>query len=316
MIELAAAYAGRRVCVTGGAGFIGSHLCDALVGAGADVCVIDDLSNGLTTNLDGVAGSVRFVRGSILDDEPLDAALAGADIVFHQAAVASVPRSVKEPGLSFETNATGTVRVLDAAHRAGVLRVVYASSSSAYGDQPGLPRVETMPSDIRSPYAAAKCAGELFVQAYARCSSFSAISLRYFNIFGARQRPDSPYAAVIPVFAEAMREGRAPIVYGDGTQTRDFTHVSNAVRANLLAGATARPLRGEIVNIAYGRSTSLTGLIEAMAAILGVEPRWESATPRVGEVSHSLACLDLARELIGYEPVTSFEEGLALTLRV
>jgi UDP-glucose 4-epimerase len=314
--EFASAYRGRRVCVTGGAGFIGSHLADALVTHGAEVHVIDDLSNGLETNLAGIAEHVRLVRGSILDEAALREATQSAEIIFHQAAVASVPRSVNEPALYVNVNAMGTLRVLEAARAAGVRRLVYAASSSAYGDQAdaGGPRVESAPANPQSPYAAAKCAGEHMLRAYAHCFDLSCISLRYFNIFGPRQRPDSPYAAVIPLFIEALREGRAPIVYGDGRQTRDFTYVANAVYANLLAGAAEADLRGEVVNIACGRSASVLDLLEGIARRLGVEPRCEFVEERIGEVKHSLACIDAARRLIGYEPIIHFEEGLGQTV--
>lgn len=306
------AYEGRRVCVTGGAGFIGSHLCDALVRGGAHVAALDDLSNGLESNL--ADSHVRLVRGSILDDAALAAAFDGAEVVFHLAAVASVPRSVEEPKLSFDVNASGTQRVLQGARAAGAQRVVYASSSSVYGDQPGQPRVETMTPDPRSPYAASKLSGEYLLTAFAHCYPLSTVSLRYFNIFGPRQRPDSPYAAVMPVFAAQLRSGREVLVYGDGTQTRDFTHVSNAVHANLLAGVCARELRGEVVNIACGGSTSVNDLVAAVARRLGVDARIAYAPARVGEVQHSRASIDAARDLIGYAPVMSFEEGLADTL--
>jgi UDP-glucose 4-epimerase len=314
--EFASAYRGRRVCVTGGAGFIGSHLADVLVAHGAEVRIIDDLSNGLESNLAGIADRVRFVCGSILDEEALQEATEGAEIIFHQAAVASVPRSVKEPALYVQVNALGTLRVLEAARAAGVKRLVYAASSSAYGDQAdaGGPRVESTPANPQSPYAAAKCAGEHMLRAYAHCFDLSCISLRYFNIFGPRQRPDSPYAAVIPLFIKALRQGRAPIIYGDGRQTRDFTYVANAVHANLLAGVAEADLRGDIVNIACGRSASVLDLLEGIARLLGVEPQGEFVEERIGEVKHSLASIDAARRLIGYEPIVHFEEGLKRTV--
>jgi UDP-glucose 4-epimerase len=209
----------------------------------------------------------------------------------------------------------GTVSVLEAARACGAKRVVFASSSSVYGDQPSLPKVETMPLDPRSPYAASKCAGEQFVRAYARCYPLSAVSLRYFNIFGPRQRPDSAYAAVLPRFAEALVRGRPATLYGDGEQTRDFTHVDNAVLANLLAGSTPRDLAGEAVNIATGRALSVMDLLRSMAELVGVAPVCETAPPRPGDVLHSLAGLDLARDLLEYEPVVDAESGLGETVR-
>ncbi len=299
------------VCVTGGAGFIGSHLCDALVAIGAQVTAIDDLSTGLETNLADAGDCVRLVRGSILDEHALAEAFAGARIVFHLAAVASVPRSVAEPRLYLETNTLGTLAVLEACRAAGVDRVVYAASSSTYGDQPGLPRVETMPPDVRSPYAASKYTGEQLVRSHAHCYPISGVSLRYFNIFGPRQRADSAYAAAIPRFARALIEGRRPVVYGDGRQTRDFTPVANAVRANLLAAATPRRLAGEVINVACGEGRSVLQLVAELARELGVDSAVDHEAARVGDVRDSLASIDAARELIGYEPVVSFEEGLA-----
>lgn len=314
--DLASVYAGRRVCVTGGAGFIGSHLCDALVGLGAEVTVLDDLSSGTTENLETIQDRIRLVTGSILDPAALVSATSGAATIFHQAALTSVPGSVENPLLYHEVNATGTLRVLEAARLAtrtgdSAPRVINASSSSAYGDRDREPLSETLTPRPMSPYATAKCAGELMLRAYSACYDISTVSLRYFNIFGPRQRPDSPYAAVIPRFAEALLRGDRPTVYGDGTQTRDFTHVANAVRANLLAGAATTTLRGEIVNIACGTSTSLLELLERMAAILDVKPQPDFAPPRVGEVLHSCADISAARELLGYEPVTALDAGLA-----
>jgi UDP-glucose 4-epimerase len=308
-------YGGMRVCVTGGAGFIGSHLCDALVALGAIVSVIDDLSNGLRENLTGLANHIRFIEGSILDAETLETALAGCEIVFHQAAIASVPRSVREPLLYFEVNARGTVEVLEAARRMGVRRVVYAASSSVYGDSTELPKVETMQPLPLSPYASAKFAGEHFLRSYCHCYGLSGISLRYFNIFGPRQRADSPYAAVIPRFVEAYLSGAKPTVFGDGSQTRDFTYVANAVDANLLAGACERELRGEAVNIACGESFSLLELIKAIASIVNVKPDFELLPPRIGEVLHSRASIAAAKRLIGYEPRIQFRRGLEQTVR-
>lgn len=313
--ELASFYAGRRVCVTGGAGFIGSHLSEALVACGAQVTVIDDLSNGRRENLAPFVARVNLIEASILDPVALRRALSGVELVFHEAAMCSVPGSVEHPVQSHEANATGTVHVLEAARRLGVKRIIYAASGgSAYGNSPQLPKVESMLPEPMSPYAVGKLAGEYMLRAFAECYGLSAISLRYFNIFGARQRPDSPYAAVIPLFATAMREGRPVTIYGDGTQTRDFTHVSNIVHANLLAGASDKPLRGEVVNIACGRSYSLLELVEKMGTILGVTPQQRFAPSRVGEVQHSRASIEAARVLIGYQPITDFEQGLRLTL--
>lgn len=305
-------YGGRAVCVTGGAGFIGSHLSRALCEIGAEVRVIDDLSNGHRANLDGA--DVTFVEASILDADALRSVVADAAVVFHQAALGSVPASVEQPVAYNDVNASGTLSVLEAARAAGVGRVVYAASSSAYGDQPDLPKVESMLPDPPSPYASSKLAGEHLCRVYALCYGLSTVSLRYFNIFGPGQRPDSPYAAVIPVFASALLAGRAPSIYGTGEQTRDFTHVSNAVAANLLAGASAHPLAGEVVNVACGERYSLMQLLETIAAAIGVEARCSHEPARAGDVMHSEASIDRARELLGYDVVTPFAEGIADTI--
>jgi UDP-glucose 4-epimerase len=317
-------YRDLAVLVTGGAGFIGSHLVDGLVERGATVTALDDLSAGRASNLDqaratleGVneKGRLRFIEGSILDEAALAEATRGADIVFHQAAIASVPRSVREPVRYLHMNMMGTLAVLEAAKAAGARRVVYAASSSAYGDQPGLPRRESMPADVRSPYAAAKISGEYLAQAMASTSDLETVSLRYFNIFGPRQRADSAYAAVIPLFCRWLMEGETPTIYGDGTQTRDFTYVANAVHANLLAGLAPGPMRGPVVNVATGRRSSVLELLEAVARELGVEVRYQLLPERAGEVRDSLADISDARALLGYEPVVPFEDGLATTVR-
>jgi UDP-glucose 4-epimerase len=310
--DLSNIYRGCPVCVTGGAGFIGSHLCAALVELGADVSVIDDLSTGSEDNLEPLRSRVRFVHGSILDPAALLDAAVGAALIFHEAAMTSVPASVERPERYHEVNATGTLRVLEAARlgTAGQACVISASSSSAYGDRDESALAESMAPRPLSPYAASKCAGELLLRTYAACYGLPCVSLRYFNVFGPRQRPDSPYAAVIPKFARALLEGARPVIYGDGTQTRDFTHVSNAVRANLLAGARAADLRGEVINVACGGSTNLLELLELIGGVLGVEPDPEFAPPRVGDVLHSRADISRAREMLGYEPATDLEAGL------
>ncbi|MEM7227362.1 MAG: SDR family NAD(P)-dependent oxidoreductase [Planctomycetota bacterium] len=301
---------GRRVCVTGGAGFIGSHLVDALLDAGADVAVIDDLSNGREANLDQVRDRITFVQGSILDQSALAAAMRDVDIVFHEAAVTSVPRSVEQPARSIEVNAVGTRCVLDAARAAGASRVVFAASSSAYGERDEAIKTETMSSQPMSPYAAAKCAGELLLQTYCSCYGMSGVSLRYFNIFGSRQRADSDYAAVIPKFISLFRSGTKPKIYGDGTQTRDFTHVRNAVHANMLAAVCAEPLRGDVINVACGESTTLLELVTRLASLLGVDPDVEFAPPRIGEILHSRADIQRARDVLGYDVVMPLDDGL------
>jgi len=317
----AGAFRGRGVCVTGGAGFIGSHLVDALVEQGARVSVLDDCSTGRRSNLrrhlDGNGTAIRFVEGSILDPAALDEAMAGVDLVYHQAAVTSVPRSVEQPAETMRTNVTGTLEVLEAARRAAARRVVYASSSSVYGNPPvggETPKQETLRPDPQSPYAASKLTGEHLLRSWAICYGLQTCSIRYFNVFGARQRADSTYAAVIPRFGAAYRAGERPVIYGDGRQTRDFTHVSNVVRGNLLAGSSDARLDGGAVNVACGDSVSVLELARLVAATLGVEPAWDHAEARVGEVLHSRADVTLARDLLGYEPVIGLEEGLRRTL--
>jgi len=315
-------YRRRAVCVTGGAGFIGSHIVDALVGLGAKVAVIDDFSNGRLENLaqaQAAAASsglteVRVVKAPILDPAALDEAFRGAEVVFHHAALGSVPQSVDAPLKAMEDNAMGTLAVLEAARLAGVRRVVYAASSAYYGNQPGSPKTEGMAPDSLSPYAASKIAGELLLRSHAVCYGLSTISLRYFNIFGARQRADSPYSAVIPIFIDALRRGRRPVIFGDGRQTRDFTHVRNAVWANLLAGSAPAPLAGESINIGCGVGTSLLELLEALAGLLDAPTEAEHRAGRTGDVQHSTAAIDAARDLIGYRPIIGLAEGLALTV--
>jgi nucleoside-diphosphate-sugar epimerase len=310
---------GKRVCVTGGAGFIGGHVVDALLSLGCHIAVIDDLSNSSAEHLAGLMDiepdRVRFVHGSILDDAALQDATRGAEIIFHLAAVSSVPRSIAEPERSYAVNATGTLRVAEAARRAGVRRVVYSASSSAYGQGERMPKVETDQPAPVSPYAASKLAGEHVMLAWARSYAISTVSLRYFNIFGPRQPADSPYSAVIAVFARKLLAGEAPVIFGDGGQTRDFTYVSNAVLANLLAGASERPLAGEVVNIGSGRRIDLLTLYRHIAEACGsphIQPNFQPA--RAGDVRHSLADVAKAGELLGYEPVVPLEEGLAETI--
>ena len=309
-----ARFAGRIVCVTGGAGFIGSHLSDALVECGAKVRIVDDFSNGRESNLAGPASSAEVFRGSICDDAVLDRAFAGAEVVFHQAALGSVPRSVEIPALYHEVNVGGTLRVLEAARRHGVRRVVYAASSSAYGNTAVLPKVESMRPDPLSPYAYTKLAGEHLMRAWGQCYGLETVSLRYFNIFGPRQRHDSPYAAVIPMFAERIRSGVRPAIFGDGGQTRDFTFVANAVHANLLAGSVARSLRGEMVNIACGTRFSLLQLLQSISEIIGLPADPEFRPGRNGDVRDSEADIRLAGELLGYQVVVPFMDGLRATL--
>ncbi len=298
-----------RYLVTGGAGFIGSHLVEALVEKGQDVTVLDNLSTGYRHNLEPWMDRIEFIEGDLTDRQAVERALEGVEFVFHQAALASVPRSVEAP---LDTNAacvTGTVQLLDAARRAGVKRLVYAASSSAYGDQPFSSKREVdVPSPL-SPYAAAKLAGEAYCQAFYHTYGFETVCIRYFNVFGPRQDPNSPYSAVIPLFITAMLEGRKPIVYGTGLQSRDFTFVANVVHGNLLA-MEADNVAGRVLNVANGQSTTLLELIAVLNRLLGTDVEPEFAPPRPGDVMESMADITLARKLLGYEPQVGFEEGL------
>ena len=301
----------RTVLVTGGAGFIGSHIAEALVLRGDRVRVLDNLCTGHLGNLKHLENKIEFIQGDITHAATVAAAVKGADCVFHEAALASVPRSVEAP---LDTNAacvTGTLTVLDESRKAGVRRLVYAASSSAYGDQPTSSKRETdLPAPI-SPYGAAKLAGELYCQAFTATYGFETVGIRYFNVFGPRQDPHSQYSAVIPLFITAMLAGRRPTIYGDGHQSRDFTYIANVVHGNLLA-ADADPTRvaGRSFNVANGRSTSLLELITLLNQLLGTKIEPIHAPPRAGDVRESLADITQARTCLGYEPQAGFQEGL------
>lgn len=310
---------GRQVCVTGGAGFIGGHLVDALVSLGARVIVLDDLSNSTPKHLadlmDLEPDKVRFMQGSILDPSALRLAVEGCSLVFHLAAVGSVPLSIEDPDRTWVVNATGTLRVLKAAHRAGAQRVVYSASSSAYGDAPALPKIETMAPEPMSPYAAAKLAGESLCRSWAACYGLDTACLRYFNIFGPRQAADSAYAAVIPAFVRKYLNNEPPTIFGDGEQTRDFTHVSNAVAANLLAATHDQPVGGRVMNIGAGRRTSVNEIAQRISTILATTHIHPDHQPeRTGEVRDSVADISAAKSIIGFEPVTDMESGLQTTV--
>ncbi len=299
----------RTFLVTGGAGFIGSHIAEALVARGDRVRVVDNLSTGRRENLEPIGQQVEFVEGDVADAALMARLVEGVDCIFHQAALASVPRSVEAP---LDTNAacvTGTVTVLDAARRAGVRRVVYAGSSAAYGDQPFSAKRETdLPAPI-SPYGAAKLAGEYYCQAFAATYGLETVVIRYFNVFGPRQDPASPYSAVIPLFITAMLAGRRPVIYGDGLQSRDFTYVANVVDANLLA-ADAPGASGRVFNAAGGKSITLLELLAALEELLGVEANPQHEPPRPGDIRQSMADISQARQVLGYEPQVDFHEGL------
>ena len=300
-----------RAAVTGGAGFIGSHLVRRLVAEGAMVRVIDDLSTGRESNLDSVSG-IEFIVGDLVT-MPLAPVLDGVDIVFHLAAIGSVPRSVKEPLRSHEAAATATLRLLVAARDAGVRRLINSSSSSVYGDVARPPMREDMPTVPRSPYAVAKLAGEGYTRVAAWLWGMETVSLRYFNVFGPRQDPGSAYAAAIPLFATAALKGERPRVFGDGLQSRDFTYVANVVDANLLASA-APQLAGESVNVAAGDPRSVLNVLGAIAAIVGSAREPEHLPRRPGDIVDSHADISLAGKLFGFSPKVPFDEGMRITV--
>jgi UDP-glucose 4-epimerase len=298
------------VClVTGGAGFIGSHLAEALLNDGHKVRVLDNFSTGRIENLEPVLDRIELIRADLADTEALREATRGAELVFHQAALASVPRSVADPLATHQACATGTLQVLLAAREAGVRRVVYAASSSAYGNGPGLPKREEDAPQPASPYAVAKLAGEQYCAAFTQVYGLETVRLRYFNVFGPRQRPGGPYAAVIPLFLEAMLAGRPPVVHGDGRQSRDFTYVADAVRANLLAAETPSAA-GRVYNIAGGQRTSLLQVVDMINDLLGTCHQPVFTPPRPGDVRHSQADISRASADLGYSPRTTIKVGL------
>jgi UDP-glucose 4-epimerase len=298
------------VClVTGGAGFIGAHLVEALVARGDRVRVLDNFSTGDAANLEAVRGAVEVVEGDVADLPTVQRAARGVEVVFHQAALASVPRSVANPLATHRACVDGTLHVLLAARDAGARRVVYAASSSAYGNSARLPKSEDDPTGPLSPYAVAKLAGEQYCAAFSEVYRLETVRLRYFNVFGPRQLPDSPYAAVIPLFLQAMTKGRSPVVHGDGQQSRDFTFVADVVQANLLA-AEAPGVSGKVYNIACGRRTSLLELMAHLNGLLGTRIAPTHVPARVGDVRHSLADIGRACAELGYRPTTDVPVGL------
>lgn len=320
-----------KYVVTGGAGFIGSHVTAALLERGHDVVAVDNLFSGRRESLDEVrhglgagAGTLEFVRGDVLDRELVVESLRGAAAVFHQAAIASVPRSFAEPASALRVNIEGTATLLEGCREAGVSRFVMASSSSVYGDTPSLPKHEEMELAPLSPYALSKKVDEDLLAMWHGVHALETVALRYFNVFGPRQDPTSDYAAVVPKFITRMLAGERPIVYGDGRQSRDFTFVDNAVAANLLAGGVDSGADGDsryrfraggtVMNIGVGERYTLLELIDTLNDILGTDLQPEFHAPRMGDVMHSLAAIDRARELIGYEPAVGLREGLERTV--
>jgi nucleoside-diphosphate-sugar epimerase len=306
--------------VTGGAGFIGSTLAEALLARGDAVRVVDDFSSGRRQNIEALRAlpggdRLEVFEGSITDEALVRRAMQGVDVVFHHAAIPSVVLSVEKPQATMFANVQGTTVVLDVARACGVRRVVFAASAAAYGNATEVPTPETAPLSPLSPYAVSKVSGELLMKAFADLYGMETVSLRYFNVFGARQDPKSQYAAAIPNFISAALRGEAATVFGDGEQTRDFCHVDNVVRANLLAAASPKKLAGQIVNIACGERVSLNVLLRIIAEATGtkVPPKYDA--PRPGDVRDSLATIDAARELLGYEPTVLIREGLERTIR-
>lgn len=319
-----------KYLVTGGAGFIGSHIVDALVANGHDVVVLDNLSSGHRENLADVIARIEFIQGDVRDAEACLKTAKGCDGIFHEAALVSVPDSINRPRDNHDINITGTLNILEAARASGVKRVVFASSAAIYGDNPELPKRETMLPEPKSPYALAKLAGEHYLKVYAECFGLETIALRYFNVFGPRQDPSSMYSGVISIFSERIAKGLPITIYGDGQQTRDFISVADVVQANLLAmqvGCQKSEVKGQrsvqplathhlspatfsVFNVATGKAMSLLELLDTLEAITGKKVPRSFAPARPGDIQHSLADISKARKVLGYNPAVEFKEGL------
>lgn len=300
--------------VTGGAGFIGSHIASALASGGAKLRIIDDLSTGYRENLEEISGDVDFVHASLANENLLRKAVEDVELVFHEAAIPSVPRSIENPRQTHIASVESTFSLLLASRDKKVRRIIYAASSSAYGDQPTLPKVETMLPEPLSPYAVAKLVGEHYCQVFTRVYGLETISLRYFNVFGPRQDPSSQYSGVISRFISALLKGERPVIYGDGEQSRDFTYIDNVVDANLKAAESARGI-GQVINVANGERISLNQLLEELKSLTGksdVKADYQDA--RAGDVKHSLADISRARDMLGFQPRVNLQTGLELTI--
>ena len=302
-----------KCLVTGGAGFIGSHLVTRLVADGFDVRVFDNLCTGSLENLAHLEGQFEFQAGSVADRSQVQHAVEGMEIVFHEAALASVPLSVEHPMKTHDACVNGTLQVLDCSRLAGVKRVVYAASSSAYGNEETLPKHENLPPEVLSPYAAAKLAGELYCQSFADSYDIETVRLRYFNVFGPKQDPASPYSAVIPLFVAALLSGKQPTFFGDGTQSRDFIYIDNVVEANILA-SQAEGVSGNVYNVATGTSLNLIDLLQEICQLLDKPYDPNFAEPRAGDVLHSWADISAAERELGYSPKVDMKEGLRRTV--
>ncbi len=304
----------KTVLVTGGAGFIGSNLAKALLERGFNVRILDSLITGKKENLDGLERA-EILEGDIRDMETVRKAVDGVHCVFHQAALPSVPRSVKEPVLSNDINIGGTLNMLVAAADAGVKKFVYAASSSAYGESETLPKVETMAPAPMSPYAVSKLTGEYYCQVFHKIHGMETVSLRYFNVFGENQDPTSQYSAVIPKFINSIMVGKSPTIYGDGEQTRDFTYVKDVVAANILAMENSARAAGRAINISRGERVTINMLVDILNEIMGTCIKAEHTEERKGDIKHSLAGISLARKLLSYEPKFTLKEGLEETVK-
>lgn len=303
-----------KVVVTGGAGFIGSHIAAALSASGARVRVLDDLSTGHRENLEEIGGDIEFIQGSVADQDLLIKAFEDVELVYHEAAIPSVPRSVEAPRQTHIASVDGTFSLLLAARERKVRRVVYAASSSAYGDQPTLPKSEQMAPDPLSPYAVAKLVGEYYCKVFTRVYGLETVALRYFNVFGPRQDPGSQYSGVVSRFLSALFGNQRPVIYGDGEQSRDFTYIDNVVAANLSAGTSTGAV-GRVINVANGQRVTLNELLAVLKDLTGRhDVTAEYLDPRVGDVRHSLADISMARELLGYESKVDLREGLRRTI--
>lgn len=302
-----------KYIVTGGAGFIGSHIAEALVKRNEKVVIIDNLLSGRIENIESLKNKIEFIKGDILDIELLNKTFEEDDIIFHEAARPSVVKSIENPQLTNKINIEGTLNVLTAAKDKKCKRVIFASSSSVYGDSETLPKVETMHTNPKSPYALTKYSGEAYLKLFYKLYGLETLSIRYFNVFGPRQDPNSEYSAVIPKFIKMIKEDKQPIIFGDGLQSRDFSYITNVVNANLLA-ADAKETKGEIINVACGTRINLIELVDKLNILLGKNLKPIFKDERKGDVKHSLADIKKAKELIDYSPLIDIDEGLKLTV--